>query len=57
MIPGPCDPLTSERAEERAPHRWGPLVSQLEEAGAPTLEGSAPGRTPWHRAWAWDGGA
>jgi hypothetical protein len=28
MIPGPCGPLTSERAEERSPHCWGPLVSQ-----------------------------
>jgi hypothetical protein len=34
--------------------RIGPLivgpVSQSEEAGAPTLEGRAPGRTPQHRA-------
>jgi hypothetical protein len=28
MISGPWDPLSSERAEERAPDRWGPLISR-----------------------------
>jgi hypothetical protein len=28
MILGPWDPPVSERAKERAPGRWGPLISR-----------------------------
>jgi hypothetical protein len=35
MIPGPWDPLVSERAEERTPNCWGPLVSRKRQARRP----------------------
>jgi hypothetical protein len=35
MTPGPLDPPVSERAEERATDRWGPLVSQNRQVRQP----------------------
>jgi hypothetical protein len=35
MIPCPLDLPVSEHTEERAPDRWGPLVSQKRQVGQP----------------------
>jgi hypothetical protein len=35
MIPGPWDPLVSERAMGRAPDRWGPLVRKKRQVRQP----------------------